>query len=218
MRKSPILVVIAISISMIAMTHVNHDLDKWNFEDASLGQLPTGWTAAKTGDGEGSVWKIVEDKNAPDGPKVLAQTSESPGFLFNLCVLDDKQFTNVDVSVSFKSMKGKTDQGGGLVWRYLDANNYYVARMNPLEDNFRLFKVVEGKRSQIASKDNLEVPAGAWHKMVVTMKDDQIECSIDDKKYLEAKDSTFSKAGLVGLWTKADAQSYFDRFSVAEMK
>ena len=135
--------------------------------------------------------------------------------MFNLCVARDTSFKDVALAVSFKAVKGNTDQGGGLVWRYLDANNYYVARMNPLEDNFRLFKVVNGKRLQIASKDSLEVPAGTWHKMTVTMKGDQIECTLNGKKYLEAKDGTFKKAGRVGLWTKADAQTYFDDLSVA---
>lgn len=204
--------------AMVAMAEAPRKASKWDFEDAAVGKLPKGWSAAKTGDAEGSVWKVVEDTTAPKGSKVLAQAAESPGFLFNLCVADDTDFKDVEVSASFKAVKGKTDQGGGLVWRYLDANNYYVVRMNPLEDNFRLFKVVNGKRTQIASKDNLEVPAETWHAMTVTMKGDQIECALDGKKYLEAKDGTFTKAGRVGLWTKADAQTYFDDFNASELK
>jgi hypothetical protein len=218
MRFLTIPIVILAPCAMVAVVEAQEKAVKWDFEDATVGKLPKGWTAGKTGEGEGSVWKIVEDKSAPKGPKVLAQTSESPGALFNLCVADETAFKDVELAVSFKSVKGKTDQGGGLVWRYLDANNYYVARINPLEDNFRLFKVVNGKRTQIATKDNLEVPAGAWHKMTVTMKGDQIECTLNDKKHLEAKDDTFTKAGRVGLWTKADAQSYFDDLSAAELK
>lgn len=202
---------------MFAVAESPQEAVRWDFEDAAVGKLPKGWSAAKTGEGEGSVWKVVEDASAPKGTRVLAQTSESPAPMFNLCVARDTSFKDVALAVSFKAVKGNTDQGGGLVWRYLDANNYYVARMNPLEDNFRLFKVVNGKRSQIASKDSLEVPAGTWHKMTVTMKGDQIECTLNGKKYLEAKDGTFKQAGRVGLWTKADAQTYFDDFSVASI-
>jgi hypothetical protein len=115
-------------------------------------------------------------------------------------------------------VRGKTDQGGGLVWRYVDADNYYIARMNPLESNYRLYKVVNGKRTQLVTKEDLKVPVGQWHVLAVTMKGDQIECSLDGKKYLEAKDSTFPMAGKVGLWTKADAQTNFDDFSVAVPK
>src|SRR5438094_512454 len=84
--------------------------------------------------GEGSVWKIVEDKSAPKGSKVLAQTAEGPGPLFNLCLADETSFRDLEITVSFKAVRGKKDQGGGLVWRYADPNNYYIARMNPLED------------------------------------------------------------------------------------
>ncbi|MEI7685815.1 MAG: family 16 glycoside hydrolase [Planctomycetota bacterium] len=218
MRFFIISVAILTPCAMVAMADAPQKAAKWDFEDATVGKLPKGWSAAKTGDGEGSVWKVVEDKTAPKGSKVLAQTAESPGSLFNLCVADDTAFKDVELSVSFKAVKGKIDQGGGLVWRYLDANNYYVARMNPLEDNFRLFKVVNGKRSQIASKDGLEIPAGTWHTMSVTMKGDQIECALDGKKYLEARDGTFTKSGWVGLWTKADAQTFFDDLRAAETK
>jgi Domain of Unknown Function (DUF1080) len=117
--------------------------------------------------------------------------------------------------VSFKALKGKLDQGGGLVWRYQDNNNYYIARMNPLEDNFRVYKVVNGKRIQLATKEDLPVKAGEWHTITIKMAGDQIECSLDGKKYLEAKDDTFAKPGKIGLWSKADAQSYFDNLKIS---
>lgn len=187
---------------------------RWDFEDAALGKLPKGWSSAKTGDGEGSVWKVVEDATAPKGSKVLAQTSESPGPLFNLCVADDTSFKDVELTVSFKAVRGAIDQGGGIVWRYTDASNYYVARMNPLEDNYRLYKVVNGKRSQLATQEGLKVPVGKWHFLTVKTNGDRIECFLDGKKYLAASDDTFPMAGKIGLWTKADAQTNFDALEV----
>jgi hypothetical protein len=208
---SVLLVLVASAVADDAKPH------KWDFEDATVGKLPEGWTAAKTGEGEGSLWKVVEDKTAPKGRKVLAQTAESPGPMFNLCVADGTNVKDVDVSVAFKANTGKKDQGGGIVWRYADANNYYVARYNPLEDNFRLYKVVAGKRIQLATKEELKAPAGEWHTLTVRMKSDQIECLLNGKKHLEAKDDTFTKPGKVGLWTKADAQTSFDDFTVSEL-
>src|SRR4051794_6159528 len=115
---------------------------KHDFEGTKVGDMPKGWTVAKTGTGEGSVWKVAEDKTAPNGSKVLAQTAESPNAMFNLCVVNDSAFQDVEISVSFKAIKGKNDQGGGIVWRYKDEKNYYVARFNPLEDNYRLYHIV----------------------------------------------------------------------------
>ena len=71
----------------------------------------------------------------------------------------------MEVSVAFKAVEGKIDQGGGIVWRYQDANNYYIARYNPLEDNYRLYKVIAGKRTQLATRGRAEVPAGKWHTL-----------------------------------------------------
>lgn len=186
-----------------------------SFTKEQVGKLPAGWTAAQTGTGKGSIWKVVADPTAPSKTGfALAQTAEGPNRMFNLCVVNDSSYKDLETSVAFKALQGKNDQGGGLVWRYQDANNYYIARMNPLEDNYRLYKVVAGKRIQLATKEDLKVPVGEWHKLSIQMKGEQIECSLDGKKWLEAKDGTFTKAGKVGLWTKSDARTEFDQLTV----
>ena len=188
------------------------------FTKADLGKVPAGWKAAQTGKGA-SLWKVVEDKTAPSKSGfALAQTSDDRDALFNLCVAEGTSFKDVEVSVAFKANAGKRDQGGGVVWRYVDADNYYVARMNPLEDNFRVYKVVGGKRSAEFQDAEVKIPSGEWHTLSVKMVGDKIECFVDGKKYLDAKDGTFTKAGKVGLWTKADAQTSFDNFRAKELK
>jgi hypothetical protein len=180
-----------------------------------IGQLPPDWLAARTGEGPGSVWKVVEDATAP-GHKALAQTSAAgPNRLFNLCVANRTSFRDLDLSVAFRPIAGKLDQGGGLVWRYIDAKNYYVARMNPLEDNYRVYKVVAGKRTQLATAP-LKIDASKWHTLRVVHVGKYIECYFDGKRYLDVNDETFPKAGKVGLWTKADAQTHFASFRAAE--
>ncbi len=182
-----------------------------------IGQLPPGWIAAKTGEGPGSVWKVVEDATAPSGRKALAQTSaEGPKRLFNLCVVKKFSFRDLDLSVAFKAVAGKIDRGGGLVWRYADAKNYYVARMNPLENNYRVYKVVAGKRTQLATADT-KIDAAKWHTVRVIHVGKRIQCYIDGRRYLDVKDDTFLKAGRIGLWTKADAQTHFANFRAADV-
>ena len=190
----------------------------FTFGKPDLGKVPAGWKAAQTGAGA-SVWKVVADETAPGKTGfALAQTTADKNALFNLCVADEPSLKDLEVSVAFKAMKGEKDQGGGIVWRYQDANNYYVARMNPLEDNFRVYKVVGGKRSKEFQNAEVKVPVGEWHTLKIKMVGDHIECSVDSKKYLDVKDDTFTKAGKVGLWTKADAQTSFDKFQVKEVK
>jgi hypothetical protein len=190
--------------------------EPFRFMKTDAGKVPKGWKVAKSGKGEGSVWQVVADKTAPGKTgHVLAQVAASPRALFNLCVPEKGSYRDVHVSVQFKAVKGDIDQGGGIVWRYQDADNYYVARMNPLEENFRLYKVVSGKRIQLATtKNDVKVLSGTWHKLAIRHIGDHIECFLDGKKLLDAKDDTIAQAGLVGLWTKADAQTYFDMFLV----
>ncbi|MCH5374102.1 MAG: DUF1080 domain-containing protein, partial [Planctomycetes bacterium] len=199
---------------LLALPHLSSAAERSLLSlDATVGSVPKGWVTAKTGDGPGSQWAVVEDATAPGG-KALAQISDQgPRALFNLCIADRTQFKNVDLTVSFKAIAGKIDQGGGPVWRYRDANNYYVARMNPLEDNYRVYKVVGGKRTQLGSAD-IRIPAGEWHDIRIQHKENQIQCYLDGKRYLDVTDDTFDDAGKVGLWTKADAQTSFAGFRV----
>lgn len=188
----------------------------YHFDNKDVGRVPAGWKADRTGTGEGSVWKVMADKTAPSKTGfVLAQTAESPNAMFNLCVAEGGANQDVDVSVAFKAIRGKNDQGGGIVWRFQNAKNYYVCRMNPLEDNYRVYKVVDGKRTQLETKEGLKIPAEEWHTLRAKHVGEKIECYLDGKKSLEARDDTFSKAGNVGLWTKSDAQTYFDDFKVS---
>lgn len=192
--------------------------ETWNFEGTKVGKLPGGWSSAKTGKGPGSVWRVLKDDSAPSGAKILAQTSaKGPNPLFNLCVADKTSYTDVDISVSFRAVTGKIDQGGGPVWRYRDANNYYIARMNPLEDNFRVYKVVKGRRTQLDSAE-VKAPAGRWHTIRVVHKGSHIQCYLNGKLDLDVRDETFQNAGKIGLWTKADAVTSFDGVRVTVPK
>jgi hypothetical protein len=174
----------------------------WNFDGDQAGNIPRGFT------NERGEWKIVADPTAPSKPNVLAQQVRNSGSTFNLTLVNGVNYKDLDVSVKMKAIAGREDQGGGLVWRAKDAKNYYVARYNPLEDNYRLYKVEMGRRNQIQIAD---LPhSDGWHTLRVTMEGDHIQCFYDGKLFLEAKDSTFPGPGKIGLWTKADARSHFD--------
>jgi YVTN family beta-propeller protein len=179
------------------------------FQSTAIGSIPAGWTAAKTGSGDGSVWAVRDDSTSPSGNNVLTQTSSAgPNPLFNLCVADEPRLLDVDLTVSLKPISGKIDQGGGPVWRYQDENNYYIARANPLENNFRVYKVIDGTRTQLGTAD-FETATGKWHSVRIEQRGDRILCSLDGKQLLDVKDDSISRPGRIGLWTKADAVTAF---------
>ncbi len=154
----------------------------FTFGKDDVSKVPMGWKVEKTGKGDGSIWKVVADDSAPSkSGYALAQTAKSPGNVFNICVVENSSFQDVVLSVAFKAMAGETDQGGGFVWRYKDNNNYYICRMNPLEDNYRVYHVVNGKRTQIGGKEGIKAPAGEWHKLKVMVHGNKMTGFLDGK-------------------------------------
>lgn len=189
----------------------------WNFDQVPTGQLPSGLSAQKTGRGTLPKWEVVADSTAPSPPNALVQrSSENSGEHFSLAVVEDSDYQDLELEVKFKAVEGAEDQGGGLIWRYQDQDNYYIARANPLEDNFRIYRVVRGARRQLASA-YFKVTSGAWHAMRIVVKGDQMECFYDGKPYLAVRDQTFRR-GKIGLWTKADAVTSFDDLRVRPLQ
>jgi hypothetical protein len=168
-------------------------------------------------------WQIVQDATAPSPPFVLAQMSpDRTAGRFPIAVWDGPSIRNGDLSVAFKTVSGTVDQAAGIVWRYQDANNYYIVRANALENNVVLYKVENGVRLSIAPKGmpsrsygvKHDVPKGKWNNLRVTFRDTQFVVYFNGEQVFETDDRTFDKAGKVGLWTKADSVTYFDDFSV----
>ncbi len=193
---------------------------KQNFENIAVGKLPVNWKVEATNKrGPLATWQVVEDKTAPLGKKVLGLTgfNQTFGGTFNLCWDNQIKFLNGSISVQFKANSGEEDEGGGVIWRAQDKDNYYIARFNPLEDNFRIYFVKDGARRMLASA-RLKLAAHQWHSMKIVQNGNQISGFLNGKKYLEVENKTFSKAGGVGLWTKADAATSFDDFSVQMLK
>ena len=157
---------------------------------------------------------VMADPTAPSKPNVVAQTSaDSTDYRFPLLIADDGSFRDLELSVKFKAVSGNVDRAGGLVFRLKDGNNYYVVRANALEDNYRLYHVVDGRRRQFAGA-NFKVASGEWHELKIGCVGNKIICYYDGQKKIEATDETFKDPGKIGLWTKADSVTYFDDLRV----
>lgn len=187
-----------------------------NFDDTEVGKLPAHWTGATTGGGEPK-WAVVSDDSAPSKPNVLKQSGVAT---YPVCIKEDTNIKDGYVEVKFKSVSGKEDQAGGVLWRCRDADNYYVARANANEDNVVLYKTVNGKRTALDIVGRQggygvkePVPLGKWHTLRVEFVGNQSTVVFNGKKLFDVQDDTFTEAGKVGLWTKADSVTLFDDFS-----
>jgi hypothetical protein len=173
-----------------------------------------GWKVEATGqNGPLATWEMPADLKGPEGESVIALTkaNHETDTTFNLLWTDQVQFKDGALQVRIKPISGEDDQGGGLIWRAKDKNNYYVCRYNPLEKNLRLYKVVDGQREQLASADK-ELPAGEWATLTVEVAGESVKASLNGEQLIEVSDSTFTEAGGVGYWTKADAATAFAGF------
>jgi len=179
-----------------------------NFDDMKTGAPPTGWTATQTGSGSAK-WSVEKDESAPSKPNVLKQSGAAT---FPVCIKNDTNLKDGFIEAKFKPVAGKEDQAGGVIWRVQDANNYYVARANALEDNVTIYHTINGKR--VAFKNiNTKVMSGVWHTLRVDFESNKFSVTFDGNKVIEATDESFANAGKVGVWTKADSVTEFDNFT-----
>jgi hypothetical protein len=179
-----------------------------NFDSASPGTLPEDWTCGVTGKGS-PTWKIEADTSAPSKPNVLKQSGSGA---FPWCVKQSVGIADGFVEVKFKPLTGREDQAGGVLWRFKNGNNYYIARANALENNVSLYYVEKGRRITIKYVA-APVAAHQWHTLRVEFSGKAISVVFDGKQYIRVEDDRIAGEGAVGVWTKADSVTAFDDFS-----
>ena len=199
---------LSLTIMAIIMTTALAIAETVNFDDMKTGAAPAGWNATQTGGGSAK-WAIEKDESAPSKPNVLKQSGQAT---FPVCFKNDTNIKDGFVEVKFKPVAGKEDQAGGVIWRVQDANNYYISRANALEDNVTIYHTINGKRVAFKSI-NTKVTSGVWHTLRVEFAGNHFKLSFDGKHLFDVDDTTFTEAGKVGVWTKADSVTLFDDFT-----
>jgi hypothetical protein len=124
------------------------------------------------------------------------------------------------VEVRFHPVDGKKDRAGGVVWRWRDAKNYYVARGNALENNVVAYKMVDGRRTDLkpvgasvrAYGVKADVPPLTWHTLRVDFNGPEFLVKLNGRDLFTVRDQTFTEEGAVGIWSKADSLTEFDGF------
>ena len=190
--------------------------DQASFADDPVGAAPKGWTATMTGKGNPK-WSVEKDSSSPSQANVVKQSGTAT---YPLLLKDGTSLKDGFVEVRFKPISGAEDRAGGLVWRAKDANNYYVARANALEDNVVAYKTAGGTRIalDIVGRQGgygvkVPVPSAEWHTLRVEFAGDRFKVFFNGRAVFEVEDRTFSEAGQIGLWTKADSVTAFDDVS-----
>jgi hypothetical protein len=193
---------------LMSLIAVGAHAETENFDKSVVGALPSGWKCGVTGRGSPR-WQVEADPTAPSKPNVLKQAGRGT---FPWCIKDGVSVKDGFVEVKFKPISGKEDQAGGVVWRWKDGDNYYVARANALENNVSLYYTENGSRKTIKYVE-APVPGNIWHNLRVEFLGTKIDVVLDGKSYIRIDDSHIAAAGAVGVWTKADSVTAFDDFA-----
>ena len=213
-------VVLALAIGGVLMSPTSSAQSATTQIDLSAmkpGFAPEDFAFSRTGSGDVGEWQVVDDPTASNR-RVIAQTRADPtDYRFPLAVYQRVSVKNVDVQVHFKPVAGKVDQAGGIVVRLTTPDDYYVVRANALEDNVRFYRVVKGKREELKGA-NTKVASNEWHALKLRADGDRFTISFDGRQLFTAQDATFTGAGRVGLWTKADSVTYFDTITITSLE
>ena len=217
MRLPTILIAIALSglsLGVVFAADTVELVSVWN----PSGAAPDGCTPALTGGGSPPKWVNIDSD--PDGARGVSEISgDTTDYRYPLCIVDGPAFAslaNLDVSVRFRATAGKVDQAAGLAVRVKDARNYYVVRANALEDNVRLYVVLDGDRRQFAGK-SLKVSAMQWHTLRLRAVGDRFTVFFDGEQLFEATDRRLGEPGRIALWSKADSITEFVDLAVERL-
>ena len=193
------------------------------FDFATLreGDRPPGWKAYRVGQGADSEWKAVLAEVPPTikplsdlAPKytrraVISQTKlDATDERYPLFVFEEERYGDFEARTRFQVAGAGIAEMAGLVFRFVDENNFYVVRVSTLGRNIRFYKFVGGQRSAPIGPD-LAIGKGEWHELAVRCTGNRIEVMVDGKEGIPALTDNSHAVGKVGFFTKSDSTAHF---------
>jgi hypothetical protein len=179
----------------------------------TAGAPPADFDFARTGQGGPGQWVVVDDASASGGRAIEQSSTDRTDYRFPLAIYRPTEAKNVDVTLRFKPIAGRVDQAGGIAVRVTSPNDYYLVRANALEDNVRFYRIVKGRREQLATA-NIKVASNQWHTLGLKAENDRFTVTFNGKTLHATNDRTFPGPGRVALWTKSDSVTRFDQISI----
>lgn len=176
--------------------------------------VPTTFSSGLTGQGRPPVWRILKDRQGEHEFNIVAETSgDASEDRFPLLIYRAAEIADGELTISFKPVAGKVDRAAGIAFRLSDERNYYVARANALENNVRLYRVVNGQRHQFAGRD-VAVATGRWQDLTIRATGNRFDVLLNGAPLFQATDTTFAGGGRVALWTKSDSLTHFRKLTI----
>lgn len=133
-------------------------------------------------------------------------------FYFPLAIAKNSEMADGTVTLRVKPLDGTIDRAGGIAFGLKDVGNYFVLRVNALEDNVMLFEYINNKRIPRA-RSSKKIESDRWYELIVVVEGSRIKGYVDNELLIDYV-SDRDMAGYTGIWTKADSVTLFDKLSV----
>jgi hypothetical protein len=186
----------------------------WSFDADALDKPPAGFYFDTTNDRPDGAWRVVQDGMA----RVLAQTDKrTDERRLALAVVNGVELRHVRLSAKIKIVGGIEEQAGGIVWRYRNSENYLVASIDSKEKHVRLYRVVDGNRVRFGGEGLKRLELNRWYTLRIEHRGARIKVYVDEEMLFDERDRHFTRAGRIGLWTKADSVVHFDDLRVQDL-
>ena len=177
----------------------NGRTDGWNAVDEGRVDAPSHWMVSKD-------HRLLQSSNIYGGSKSAADLSK-PGTQF---VGGNPVWRNYDYAVRVRPMD---NDAAGVVFRYLDKNNYYRFSMDSERGYQRLVKKVNGVYARLASNSKGYKP-GTSYALRVTAIGSSIKVYVNGALVFSVTDNSLTR-GLLGLYTWGNKNTYFDNVSAS---
>ncbi|MGO9453710.1 MAG: family 16 glycoside hydrolase [Candidatus Binataceae bacterium] len=186
----------------------------WNFDQDKAHEVAAGWTATE------GAWEVIPDPSAPSQPNTYGLpagrmvSSLMHGLSYNLVTIltDPTEYGDFTLEASYKGAGGYFDCSGGLIFRYVDPQNYYLLSAGCPSDYFQLNRVSGGKLENL-KQSVVPTDKDTWYKLKVVAQGGHFICYDDNKMIFDADDSKIAK-GRIGLWASDDSQARFDDVTI----
>jgi hypothetical protein len=198
-----------VAVVALALAFASAQVAVRTFDSDPIGSPPPGFAFTVARQQTPGRW-LVRAEGANHYLTHLADPAAAGGF--SLAVLDTPHPVQMRVSVRLKLTEG--ERLGGLVWRFQDAENFYLAALDLRVQELALYRVVRGNRIRLDEEDELELDDSAWHSLRVAQDDDDIRVSLGGIGVLRARDRTFAEGGRAGVWSGGGATLWFDDLRV----
>lgn len=197
--------------------------DSVNFDALKPGTAPPNWSFLSSHPADRARWEIRFDPTAPSRGNVLEKdTGGVNDGDYPMAIFDKVVCRDGDLTVKFRIDGGGRTKTAGIVWRFIDANNYYLLHFSAEQKNIVLLRVRDGHVESVKVKsDRLQsnaiardIRVGQWYIAKVSFRGDKIRGFFGNRELFEAYDMGLMNAGKTGVWTRGRTTASFDDFRI----